>query len=60
LALDLSLEMDISFFKDDTMHKILKDAGKFNLIYQCPQIIYSIIISFIFGTLFNNSDMSAN
>ena len=29
------------FFTDDTMHKIYIDSGKFNLIYQLPQIIYS-------------------
>lgn len=57
LALDLSLEMNISFYKDDSIHKILDDEDKFKLIYQCPQIIYSTIIS---GTLFSNSDMSAN
>ena len=28
------------FFNDDTMHKIYIDEGKFNLIYQIPQIIY--------------------
>ena len=26
------------FFNDDTMHKIYKDEGKFNFIYQIPQI----------------------
>ena len=33
------------------MHKILEDGGKFNLIYQLPQIIYSSIISFIFESI---------
>ena len=33
------------------MHKILEDGGKFNLIYQLPQIIYSSIISFIFDSI---------
>ena len=33
------------FFKDDTMHKIYEDGGKFNLLYQIPQILYSSIIS---------------
>ena len=27
------------------MHKIYVDSGKFNLIYQLPQIVYSYLIS---------------
>jgi uncharacterized BrkB/YihY/UPF0761 family membrane protein len=34
------------FFNDDTMHKIYEDEGDFNFIYQLPQIIYSMIISY--------------
>ena len=37
------------FFNDNTMHKIYEDNGKFQLIYQLPQIIYSSIISIIFN-----------
>ena len=37
------------FFSDDTMHQILEDEGKFNFIYQLPQIIYSTVLCFIFG-----------
>ena len=33
------------FFTDDTMHKIYVDSGKFNFMYQLPQIIYSYLIS---------------
>ena len=33
------------FFNDETMHKIFEDQGKFNFIYQIPQILYSTIIS---------------
>ena len=43
------------FFTDDTMHKIYTDSGKFNFMYQLPQIIYSYLISsginFIIGYL---------
>jgi len=39
------------FFNDDTMHKILVDEGKFNFIYQLPQIIYSTIISAVINVL---------
>ena len=47
----LSFTVNTLFFSDDTMHKILEDGGKFNLIYQLPQIIYSSIISFIFDSI---------
>ena len=35
------------FFSDETMHQIYEDDGKFNFIYQLPQIIYSTVISYI-------------
>ena len=37
------------FFNDDTMHKIYKNKGNFDIIGQLPQIIYSTIISSLFG-----------
>ena len=33
------------FFTDSTMHQIYIEQGRFNFIYQIPQIIYSTIIS---------------
>ena len=33
------------FYSDSTMHKIYEDNGKFDFIYQIPQIIYSTLIS---------------
>ena len=35
------------FFSDSTMHKIYIDYGKYNIVYQLPQIIYSSLISII-------------
>ena len=40
------------FFNDDTMHKIYEEKGKFQFLYQLPQIIYSSIISQILNWLF--------
>ena len=37
------------FFDDDTMHKIYKNKGTFDIISQLPQIIYSFIISSLFS-----------
>ena len=39
------------FFNDNTMHKIYEDKGKFQFMYQLPQIIYSSLISVVFNTL---------
>ena len=39
------------FFNDSTMHKIYKDEGTFDFIYQLPQIIYSSLISVALNTL---------
>jgi len=39
------------FFNDATMHKIYKDQGNFDFIYQIPQILYSFIISVIINDI---------
>ena len=39
------------FFDDNTMHRIYQDKGKFDFIYQLPQIIYSSIISSILNSI---------
>ena len=41
----LYLAVNALFFTDDTIHKIHIDYGKFDLIYELPQILYSTIIS---------------
>ena len=41
------------FFNDDAMHKIYEDHGKFDILYQLPQIIYSYLISTTFDSLLN-------
>ena len=40
------------------MHKIYEDKGKFNFIYQIPQIIYSSIISGIISCIIKNLSLS--
>ena len=42
------------FYSDDTMHKIYVDEGKFDFIYQIPQILYSAILSFILHFILGN------
>ena len=51
--ISFSLYMTINgfFFSDSTMHKVYENNGKFNFIFQIPQIIYSTIISIIINKL---------
>ena len=42
---NLEYTINALFFNDATMHKIYKDRGEYNFIYQIPQIIYSFLIS---------------
>jgi len=48
------------FFEDDTMHKIYKSKGSFNLEYQIPIIIYSTLISVVLNTLLGMLALSNN
>ena len=45
LYFTISYTINALFFSDQTMHQIYEDEGKFNFIYQIPQIIYSALIS---------------
>ena len=49
--LSVDLMINALFFNDGTMHNIYESEGKFNLIYQIPQILYSTIISYIINSL---------
>ena len=44
-SFSLDFTVNALFFNDDTMHKIYEDKGKFNFLYQIPQIMYSTLIS---------------
>ena len=46
-GLSLDFAIRALFFTDSTMHKIYKDKGKYNFLYQIPKIIYPILIAFI-------------
>ena len=41
----IHLTINALFFNENKLHKILKDKGEFNFVYQIPQIIYSSLIS---------------
>ena len=44
MGFSMDYTINALFFSDDTMHKIYEEKGKFQLLYQLPQIIYSSII----------------
>ena len=50
-SLALYLTLNSLFFNDSTMHKIYKDDGEYNFIYQLPLTIYSCLISSVINYL---------
>jgi len=59
-SFSLDFTINALFFNDDTMHKIYQDKGKFDLLFQIPQILYSTIISRLIDTLIKNLSLSQN
>ncbi len=43
--------MNALFFNDDSMHRIYEDKGKYDIIYQIPQMLYSTIVSQVISLL---------
>ena len=60
VSFSLYLTINGFFFNDKTMHKIYKDSGAFNIIYQIPQILYSTIVSSIINIILKNLSLSEN
>ena len=54
----LDFTINALFFTDETMHKIYQDKGKFNLLYQIPQTLYSTLIGKFIDTLIKNLSIS--
>ena len=54
----LDLAINALFFTDDTMHKIYQDKGKFNFLYQIPQILYSTLISKFIDSFIRNFSLT--
>ena len=51
LEITTNIAMNALFFSDQSMHKIYLNYGKYDLVQQIPQIIYSSLISLIFDFL---------
>ena len=54
----LYLSINAFFFNDETMHKIYKNNGIYNVLSQIPQIIYSSLISALINILLKNLSLS--
>jgi hypothetical protein len=50
--------MNALFFRDDSLHKIYVDEGKYDFVYQIPQMLYSTIISQILAFLLEKLTLS--
>ena len=58
LSFSLYISINCFFFNDKTMHKVYKDKGNYNILYQISQVIYSCIISSIFNSLIKMLSLS--
>ena len=57
-SFSLYFTVNTLFFNDSTMHKIYEDQGKFNFIYQMPQIIYSSLICSVINIIITSLSLS--
>jgi len=47
----MSYTLNAMFYSETLMHKIYIESGKFNFLYQIPQMIYSSLISSFLNTI---------
>ena len=48
------------FFNDNNMHEIYENNGRYNFLFQLPQIIYSTLISAVLNTIMRALSLSEN
>ena len=58
LSFSLYFTVNGFFFTDETMNQINSDKGKFNIIFQIPQILYSTIISSLINIILKYLSLS--
>mgnify|MGYP006873012932 CR=1 FL=1 len=58
VSFSLYLTINGFFFNDKTMHKIYKDNGVYNILFQIPQILYSSIITSVINMLLKKLSLS--
>ena len=60
LSLALFYALNTFFFKDSTMRYIFTNEGRYNFLYQIPQILYSTLISFVMTYILKILSLSQN
>ena len=60
LFISLFFSINTLFYKDSTMHQIFVQKGKYNLLYQIPQVLYSTLISFLMNLILKKLSLSQN
>ena len=60
ISLSLYFAVNTMFFSDDSIHKNYEEEGKYNFIYQIPQLLYSTIISAITNIILKKLSLSEN
>ena len=60
LSIALFFSVNTLFFRDSTMHQIFLEKGKYNLIYQIPQVLYSTLISFFITLILKKLSLTQN
>ncbi len=58
ISISLYFALNTLFFRDSTMRYIFVNEGKYDLLYQIPQVIYSAIISSIITLILKNLSLS--
>ena len=51
LSFAINISVNALFFNDSTIHKLYIDDGKYNILYQIPKIIYSLLITTFFNSV---------
>ena len=58
LSLALFFSINTLFYKDETLHTIFSENGKYNFIYQIPQVLYSTLISLVMSFFLKQLSLS--
>ena len=58
VSISLFFAINTLFFRDSTMRYIFTNEGKYDLLYQIPQVLYSTIISFVMTYILKNLSLS--
>ena len=60
ISIALFFSINTFFYRDNTFHQIYSQQGKYSLIYQIPQVLYSTLISFVMTSLLKKLSLSQN